>query len=285
MKEEVPSVGCIGQGFVGSAVADGFKHYTSVKAFDLDKSRCVDSYEDTINQDVLFVCLPTPMRPDGVVDISIIESALLQLDEKLVEIGQHKTVLLKSTCPPSWLENQPKWRCVDLVLNPEFLTERTARLDFQQANRHIFGTSDGRPRQDIISLFEARFPGVPRFWTCQVEASLIKYATNAFFCTKVSFFNELSQVCEAHGLNFESVAGKVMLDQRIGRSHWQTPGHDGRKGFGGSCFPKDINGFIHIAEDAGVDPKVAKAVWEKNLEVRPERDWENLKGRAVSEQE
>ncbi len=117
-----------------------------------------------------------------------------------------------------------------------------------------------------------------------IEGSIIKYATNSFFCTKVSFFNELAQVCKAHGLNPETVIGKVLLDQRIGRSHFQVPGHDGRLGFGGSCFPKDINGYIQIAKDAGVEPTVAEAVWKKNLEVRPEEDWKELKGRAVSDE-
>ncbi len=76
----------------------------------------------------------------------------------------------------------------------------------------------------------------------------------------------------------------MMLDQRIGRSHFKVPGHDGKLGFGGHCFPKDLNGYLHIARDCGVNPLVGQAAWEKNLEVRPERDWEKDKGRAVSDE-
>ena len=78
---------------------------------------------------------------------------------------------------------------------------------------------------------------------------------------------------------------EILEDGRIGRSHWQVPGHDGKLGFGGSCFPKDLNGFMHFAKSIGVDPTVSEAVWKKNLEVRPEKDWEELKGRAVSEED
>ena len=76
----------------------------------------------------------------------------------------------------------------------------------------------------------------------------------------------------------------ALYDQRLGKSHFTTPGPDGRSGFGGSCFPKDINALIHYSERLGVKPLVLTAAWKKNLEVRPEKDWEKLKGRAISEE-
>jgi UDPglucose 6-dehydrogenase len=97
--------------------------------------------------------------------------------------------------------------------------------------------------------------------------------------------NEFAQVAEAFDLEPNEVIGKVMLDQRIGRSHWMVPGHDGKRGFGGHCFPKDINGYLHIARELGVDPLIGQAAWDKNLEVRPEQDWKEDKGRAVSNDE
>lgn len=293
----LPSIGVIGHGFVGKAIADGFKHYTNVKVYDVNPLNTVDNYFDVVGQDILFMCLPTPMKKDGSVDTSIVKSALETLRSALTV--EHKPVILKSTLPPLDMEALAmEFRpAIQLIYNPEFLTERTAMLDFQQQNRLIFGfyTADQVESTELVEaynanmmaieqLFEDRFPMVPRFWTSLRMASMVKYGTNVFFATKVSFFNELAQVAEKLALDPNELTGLILLDQRIGRSHWKVPGHDGRRGFGGSCFPKDINGYITIAREQGVAPMLALAAWHKNLEVRPEKDWEKLKGRAVSEE-
>jgi UDPglucose 6-dehydrogenase len=285
-----PSLGVIGGGFVGGTFAEAFQHYTEVKLFDLDKERCTHSYGETIAQDVLVMALPTPMRQsDGSVDVGIVERALTRLEEELVE---PRPVLLRSTVPPDPLIRWGgRFKKVKLYYCPEFLTERTARHDFQQSNRIIIGTRHGMTQpthledRNVEKVLGLRFPQVPIYWVSYSEASLIKYMTNVFFCTKIAILNEFAQVCEEYGLDFNSVFGKVMLDTRIGKSHFQVPGHDGKRGFGGHCFPKDLNGFIRIAKDAGVVPTVAMATWAKNLEVRPEQDWLGDVGRAVSEEE
>jgi len=294
---KLPSIGVIGHGFVGKAISDGFKHYTDVKVYDINPMNTVHDYFDVIGQDVLFVCLPTPMLPDGNVDLRIVRNALHTLESALQV--QHKPVIIKSTIPPLALEELARdFRPgIHLIYSPEFLTERTAMLDFQQQNRLIFGdyideegaTSELVDAYDmnitqINTLFSNRFPLVPTIWTTMRQASLVKYFTNIFFATKISLFNEFAQISEALGEDANTTTELVLLDQRIGRSHWQVPGHDGRRGFGGSCFPKDINGYISIARELGVAPFLARAAWEKNLEVRPEKDWEKLVGRAVSEE-
>jgi UDPglucose 6-dehydrogenase len=288
---KVPSVGIIGGGFVGSAIASGFAQYADVKIFDRNPERSTASHSDAINQDVIFLCVPTPMKVEsGEVDTSIVNSALNRLNDE--SGGKLKTVVIKSTIPGEQMyEFWREFVNIELFLNPEFLTERTALLDFQQSNRHIFGTSidllevkdDCDSFDKIEKLFKFRFPQVPIHWVDFHQASLIKYFTNVFFATKVSLINEFAQVCKAFDLDPAEVIGRVMLDARIGRSHFQTPGHDGKMGFGGHCFPKDLNGYLKIARDAGVDPKVGAAAWEKNIEVRPEKDWEQDKGRAVSD--
>lgn len=294
---KLPSIGIIGHGFVGKAISDGFKHYSDVKVYDVSPLVSVHNYFDVIAQDVLFMCLPTPMKSDGSVDLSIVRAALFTLNSALQV--KHKPVIIKSTIPPLDLEALAiEFRpAVHLIYSPEFLTERTAMLDFQQQNRLIFGdyvaneaaTTELVDAYDtnitqINTLFSARFPYVSTIWTTMRQASLIKYFTNVFFTTKISLFNEFAQISESLGLNADEVAGLVLLDQRIGRSHWQVPGHDGKPGFGGSCFPKDINGYMALARKQGVAPLLALAAWHKNLEVRPERDWEKLVGRAVSEE-
>jgi UDPglucose 6-dehydrogenase len=105
------------------------------------------------------------------------------------------------------------------------------------------------------------------------ESEFVKYAANCFFATKVMFFNEMLLLAEKKGLNWKKIEEGVMSDGRIAKSHFQVPGHDGDKGFGGTCFPKDINALIKTFEAEGLDPKVLKAVWEQNKAIRKNWDW------------
>ena len=288
-----PTLGVVGGGFVGGTFAEGYAHYTEVRLYDIDPKRGTHSYEEVLAQDVLVMALPTPMRRDGSVDVSIVEEALAKLNTACPGGGLgRKATILRSTVPPKHLERFSNASTnLEFYYVPEFLTERAARLDFQQSNRIIIGTRHGCTEplhlQDrvLLNLFELRFPAVPLYWVSYTEASLTKYLTNSFFCSKISMLNEFAQVCEGYGLDFNSVFAKVMLDTRIGRSHFQVPGHDGRKGWSGHCFPKDLQGFMEIARDVGVKSTVCEAVWEKNLEVRPTllAELEEMKGRAISD--
>ena len=109
--------------------------------------------------------------------------------------------------------------------------------------------------------------------------------TNTFLSTKVSFANEIKQICDKINVDYDKVVEYATYDERLGKSHWSVPGPDGKKGFGGSCFPKDINALLDVCRDLGVPAKTLFGAWETNLNVRPERDWEKLKGRAVVDNE
>jgi len=132
-------------------------------------------------------------------------------------------------------------------------------------------------------MFRKVFQEVTIIKTGSNTAEAVKYFTNCFLATKVSFANEFKQICDEVDVDYDKVIEYALYDQRIGRTHFSTPGPDGRKGFGGSCFPKDLNALIYVAKSLGINPAVLSATWKKNLEVRPERDWEQLKGRAISE--
>jgi UDPglucose 6-dehydrogenase len=116
-------------------------------------------------------------------------------------------------------------------------------------------------------------------------AESVKYFTNCFLATKVSFANEFKQICDHIEVDYDKVVEYALYDSRIGRTHFSSPGPDGKPGFGGSCFPKDLNALIHFAKQLEVKPTVLESVWQKNLEVRPEKDWEQLQGRAVTKKE
>ena len=120
--------------------------------------------------------------------------------------------------------------------------------------------------------------------TDSLTAEYIKYMNNTFFASKVSIMNEFYRFANHLGVDWETALYGFVSDQRIGDSHLHVPGPDGKLGFGGTCFPKDINAFISFAKKNNINMNVLEAAWKTNLEVRPEKDWENLKGRAVSDE-
>jgi UDPglucose 6-dehydrogenase len=134
----------------------------------------------------------------------------------------------------------------------------------------------------VKHLYQWRFgKSTPVIQTNYETAELIKYMNNCFFATKVSFLNEMYQIAEKCGVDWDMAVEGFVRDGRIGHSHLNVPGPDGKFGFGGSCFPKDIQAIMNFADDLNVETNVLKGAWKTNLEIRPEQDWKKLKGRAV----
>ncbi len=241
---------------------------------------------------VYFVCLPTPMYEDGEADLSIVEGAL----KRLSQIPGERIAVVKSTVPPGSTERWNemfKGTGLRVVFNPEFLREASALDDMRNQDRIILGGP--RPWiNKVKQLFEAAWPNVPIKKTSSSTAEMVKYVTNIHLAVKVALANEFYQICQAldakgANLDFDKVIEYATLDKRLGDSHWKVPGPmpaddtgEPAFGFAGSCFIKDLNALMALAKQVGVDPKTMRGAWEKNLEVRPQRDWERLIGRAVS---
>lgn len=287
-------IAIIGQGFVGLAVRNGMSH--AFEVFSYDKVHgCVDSKNQTHlkldetsaylwllqNTDgPIFVCVPTPMNKDGCCDTSIVESVVQSLSEGLNEVT--RVVVIKSTVPPGTTESiNNKYDNLNVCYNPEFLRETSAQEDFDSQSRIIIGgPRDGT--NVLKQMYERAYPDVPVTKTSSTIAELVKYTTNVFLAVKVSVANEIKQLCDKLNVDYDKVVEYATKDTRLGTSHWSVPGPDGKKGFGGSCFPKDLNALICLAEELGVSPNVMYGAWQTNLEVRSDRDWENLVGRAVN---
>lgn len=269
----VKRLGVVGAGVVGNAFYEGMKHAFEVLRFDRqpDKSD-VGSMEELVEKvdGPIFISLPTPMNPDGSASTKIVE-------ENVRSIGDHLTVI-KSTVPPGTTNSLNQLG--NVVFNPEFLTEANPVRDFKNQDRIIIG---GLPAatQAVANIYAVAYPHVTIVQCDATSAEMVKYVGNCFLATKVSFANEVYQICDRLGIQYDEVIKLASLDKRLGTSHWKVPGPDGHLGFGLTCFPKDINALIAAAVSLGVDPKILRAVWEKNLEVRPEKDWEQMKGRAV----
>lgn len=257
---------------------------------------------------VYFVCLPTPMKPSGECDVTIVEGVLDELSKAFSEPASPwklrdesnrmlRIAVVKSTVPPG---TTARWNVkyansgLHVVFNPEFLREASAVDDMQNQDRIILGGPKACVNV-VKDVFEHAFPSVPIIKTSSTNAEMVKYVTNVHLAVKVALANEFYQICEAlgssgHDVDYDRMIEAATRDPRLGTSHWKVPGpmplddSSGKPayGFGGSCFAKDINGLMYTARQLGVDPHVMQGAWNKNLEVRPTRDWEQLKGRAVS---
>jgi len=278
-------IGIIGFGYVGTAVYESFKDVVDTKIFDLyKKDISVDSLEQLTDERILFLCLPTPMKKTGECDISIVDATLQQLNN--LQLQQRIRIVIKSTVPPGstdlFIE---KYNNLNIAFSPEFLTEANFINDFKNQNRIIVGTNDLENFQILKSLFRIVFSNIKIIQMNPTSAEMVKYTANVFLATKVSFANEIKIICEKLNINYDEVINTAKLDERLGDSHWKVPGPDNRLGFGGSCFPKDINALIYFCKSNGISINTILAAWETNLRVRPEEDWKELKGRAVSESE
>jgi len=272
-------IGIIGNGFVGNSIAFGFSPTHEIRIHDKDPKRNLNTLQEVLECDFIFVAVPTPMNLDGSNNLDIVEQALEEIN------NQNKTdniIILKSTMIPGTMRIlKDKYPYLNLVFNPEFLTERTAKLDFLTQARIVLGGDPGKTYK-VKQLFEERFMHCYVIETDTTTAEMIKYMNNVFFASKVSIMNEFKQVCDKVDANWEVALKGFAADGRIGDSHLNVPGPDGKMGFGGSCFPKDINAFITLAKELGVEVPTINGAWESNLNTRPSKDWEKLKGRAVN---
>ena len=269
-------IGIIGQGFVGNAVYQKFKNFFDVLTYDLDKTKCNSTFEDIENScSIVFICLPTPMNKDGSCDVSIAEDMIAKFSSETIIIN-------KSTVPPGTTERfNSKYKNLQIVFNPEFLTERNAVHDFNNQNRIIIGGP--RPATSIVkNVFSKVFPRAHIIKTGSSHAEMIKYFTNSFLATKVSFANEMYDLCLKLNLDYDKIVEYTTLDKRIGSSHLNVPGPDGDLGFGGHCFPKDLSALINLSDEIGSINYLLKSVIKTNDKVRKNRDWEKMKGRAVN---
>ena len=227
-------IGVVGQGFVGGAVTAGLNPYYDVQTFDIQKDSTCESLEQLVDQsDVIFVCLPTPMRRDGSCDTRIVDGALADIRDLCREKGYNNRVaVVKSTVEPgstvAW--NRKFNPHLTVVFNPEFLTEANHIEDFKNQNRIVLGGP--RPETGRVkTLFRKAFPTATIVKTGSTEAETVKYFTNCFLATKVAFANEMYQLCNSLDIDYDKVVEYALYDQRIGNSHLSVPGPDGSMGF------------------------------------------------------
>ena len=274
-------VGIVGNGFVGHAVHENIKWFYQTIVYDIDPrlSDCESISDITRQCDYIFVAVPTPMHLSGNPDLSIV----FEVMNNIYENYNGNIVILKSTViPGTCKEIKRKYPNMKIVFSPEFLTEANSVGDFKTCNRMIFGGNKEYTLK-CVNLMKVVFPRKEYRITDWQTAEMVKYYINTFLATKVSFANEMKQVCAAANAEYDEVKDLALLDERIGKSHLLVPGPDGHHGFGGKCFAKDLNALMSYCTSNNIKPTMLNAAWQKNLEVREEKDWLNIEGAVTKE--
>ena len=276
-------IGIIGQGYVGTAIKSGFEKHYEIETYDKfsTSKSTVNLHDLVLLSDVIFVCVPTPMNVDGSCHIGIVEEVVSEVNEISISSESNPIVVLKSTVPPGTTDRlNKKCKGINIIFNPEFLTEANFIEDFKNQTRIILGGT--RKGTNLLrQIYSKVFPTAHIIKTGSITAEMVKYMTNAYLATKVSFSNEIKQICDKLDIDYDKVVEYATLDERLGKTHLGVPGPDGDLGFGGHCLPKDINALISVAHEFDIVPEVLEAVVETNDKVRKNRDWEKMKGRAV----
>tara|TARA_B100000965_G_scaffold405705_1_gene440824 strand:+ start:248 stop:1111 length:864 start_codon:yes stop_codon:yes gene_type:complete len=262
-------LGIIGHGFVGKATDWGFNKRVEKFIVDPLYSTNIDDLSK-FDPKLTFICVPTPMDNDGTQDSSIIESAVEEVTKKCPK----SIIVIKSTVLPSVLEKLEKLNN-RIIYNPEFLREKHANEDFVNSKIIIFG-GDRNTASKVSKhyLYHSRCNTKDHIFLDISSASLIKYSINTFLATKVIFFNEIHQIFKNIDSNdsWESIIATISMDKRMGESHMSVPGHDGRLGFGGACFPKDSLALLKYAETINEELKVLKSAVKTNNKIRSKYD-------------
>ena len=225
--------------------------------------------------DFIFICVGTPSLPDGAIDLSYVRQVAEDIGRALANVDSFRVIIQRSTVVPTTTKNlvaplieknsgKVRGRDFGIAFVPEFLREGNAVSDFLNPDRVIIGADDPETAGMVESLYRDFYSNFPadKFLRMSIEsAELVKYASNSFLATKISFANEIAALAEKiPGVDVDEVMRGVGLDHRIS-PHYFGAG----PGFGGSCFPKDLRALIHFARECGIEPILLESVLERNI--------------------
>lgn len=273
----------IGFGFVGKATYLLNNKDINIFVYDINPDVCIPkniNLHDIVKQvDLIFISLPTPLDIDGTCYTRLIDDTI----EKL----EHEFIIIRSTIPVGYCDSK------EVFFMPEFLTEKNWKNDFINNSNWIFGIydncNDDKKNQfieKITYLINSAYNNKSincntiTFSTTK-ETELTKLIKNTFLSTKVAYFNEIYDLTNKLNVNYNNVIDLVKTDERIGNTHMMCPGHDGKRGYGGTCFPKDTNSMYYQMVHNSIDTRIFEANLYRNEVIdRPERDWLTDKGRT-----
>ena len=276
-------LGIIGVGFVGGATAHVLEKAHHLYLYDKYKApynsdRDLEQLAE--NSECAFICVPTPMQNSGAIDYSNIYNtldSLLEKTEKVKRNPQDLLAIIRSTAVSGTTDSLAEKYPFRFAFNPEFLREAHAIEDMENTNRVVIGANDERSMNQVEQIYKPIFPNVNYIEVNRDTAEMIKYAANAMLTSQIAVANEIHQICNAVGVDYDLVKKAILLDERIGRNI-DVPGPDGDLGFGGKCFPKDLNALIYLARENLYRPYLLEEVWRLNEKVRKNKDWLDIDG-------
>ena len=272
-------IGIIGYGYVGSAVghlceSNNLQFSVCDK---LEKSGKFEYFNNIGNmitsiksknycRNYYFIAVPTPSDITGACDTSILDQVIENIS--CYTTKQKDFVIIKSTITPGTSRIlSAKYKSVNIIFCPEFLTEKNYLEDMYNANFVIVSNEDGRDDSEGTGcLFKRLYShkSIDIFYKTYEEAEIFKYSLNVYFAVKVWYFNEIYEICDQFGIDYQNLKSMYSLDSRIGNYGIQVPGHDGKFSFGGTCLPKETRGMIHLQKSLGLPNKVLKELMERS---------------------
>ena len=279
-------IGIIGNGFVGKATRILSCKDIDLCVYDIVPELCLPNgttLKDICDCDLIFISVPTPMNKNGSCYLNILKNVVNNI-KSITDLNK-SLVVIRSTVPPG-TSNE-----LNCFIMPEFLTEKNYVNDFKNCKDWIFGLKNNEQdelfKQKITEMINLAYNNKNInynniHFVNNSEAEMIKLFRNNFLAIKVSFCNEIADFCNSKNIDYETVRKLAVLDSRIGPSHSIVPGPDGKKGFGGTCFPKDTNSLRHEIIKSGNSSYIIDSAIRRNEELdRKEKDWNSNKGRAV----
>jgi len=280
-------IGIIGYGVVGRAIEYGFKDNADVLILDpAYPDVSVTMEQMTKEAEFIFVGVPTPMNVDdnGKIDTTIVDSVI----DQIASFNYEGIVISKSTVTPSQLNNMvERHPSLRLCMSPEYLIDANPIEAFIEEPMIVVGSNREEDAQSVLDLFKNySICKATQFFKCDlISAGILKYMENCFLALKVTFMNQMFEIHKASGSNdsWDSLVEIFHGDPRMGNSHGKVPGPDGDYGYGGKCFPKDVNAMINYTYDElGFDFDLMKKVWEINLRIRKDIDWLKTPGATTN---
>lgn len=281
-------INIIGYGYVGSAL--GYvceKNNFEFCTFDViqkenngaicnfsDLNECINNSEKYNELNVYVVCVPTPPRENGECDTSIVENVLDQMKMSCIK---NTVVMIKSTVKPGTCRRLSDMYSSDnfnIMYCPEFLREKTHLVDMYDAKFVLLGKHENYDTLVIEDMFRNMYKHkhVDIIVRKYEECELLKYTINVFLSVKVWFFNEIYTLSNHFGVEYSDMKELFKLEPRLGESHMDVPGHDGKMGFGGKCLPKETKGMSYLQESEGLDNSVLLHILKRNYELRGSED-------------
>jgi UDPglucose 6-dehydrogenase len=256
-------IGIIGCGVVGGSILKYFSEKNNLHVKGYDKYKKIGSFEDILNSDIIFLCLPSLFKEDKY-DLQEIDNVCKLLSEN----NYQNILILKSTVTPETTSKLNEKYGLNIIHNPEFLSQKTCYEDFKNQEHIVLGGENKNDLEYCETFFKTIFPKANYSILKSMESELMKISVNNFYSVKIMFFNEIYLLCQKLDISYEKVKDTMLKNNWINPMHTTVPGTDGKLGFGGMCFPKDTNAFYHYLKNNVEHFKVIESVVEENKLIR-----------------